>query len=207
MIHQSSQGICGDDHADEGGLSRRRQYSIAVSSGRDLWPGVRASLKVYLYTFLKKSGFEISFWRKPAITDCCLGIVSPLGKGRERASQLFVYLVHIQWAGDESETYWIFFHPPTKPSRVSSPIVGAESSVRIARTTTSSSLTPRSPRYRMVPSTPITSTSWLSGSKYWSALLPKRELNGSIYLDICQTIRLVMMMLWSESELMNLERT
>lgn len=52
-----------------------------------------------------------------------------------------------------------------KPSRVSSPIVGALSSVRTARTVASSSLTPRSPRYLIVPSTPI-----LSGSSDTSSV-------------------------------------
>lgn len=43
---------------------------------------------------------------------------------------------------------------------MSSPMVGAESSVRMARTTTSSRLTPNSPRYCIEPSTPIVSGSF-----------------------------------------------
>lgn len=56
--------------------------------------------------------------------------------------------------------HWCVFQPLTKPSRVSSPIVGADNSVRTASTTTSSRLTPKSPRYRIEPSTPIASGSF-----------------------------------------------
>lgn len=66
------------------------------------------------------------------------------------------------------ETYWCVFQPSTKPVRVNSPIVGAESSLRTARTTTSSSLTPTSPKYRIEPLTPIVSGSWAGSSKnHW----------------------------------------
>ncbi len=47
-IHHSSHGVVGVAQCVEGACSRRRQYSIAVSSGRDFWPPVRASIKVLL---------------------------------------------------------------------------------------------------------------------------------------------------------------
>ena len=44
--------------------------------------------------------------------------------------------------------------------------MGADSSVRTARTTTSSRLTPKSPKYRIEPSTPIVSGSFPALSVY-----------------------------------------
>lgn len=48
LIHHSSQGVDGVAQFLEGFWSRSRQYSIAVSSCKDLWPAVRASKKVVL---------------------------------------------------------------------------------------------------------------------------------------------------------------
>ena len=50
-------------------------------------------------------------------------------------------------------------HPSINPFRLISPMVGAEISVRMASTTTSSSSTPIALRYRIEPSTPIVSGS------------------------------------------------
>ena len=63
--------------------------------------------------------------------------------------------------GCEILTHRFLTQPSMKGLRENSPIVGALSSVSTARTTTSSSLTWRSPRYFIEPSTPI-----LSGSSF-----------------------------------------
>ena len=73
--------------------------------------------------------------------------------------------------GYEISTHRFLTQPSMKGLRENSPIVGALSSVSTARTTTSSSLTWRSPRYFIEPSTPI-----LSGSSF--------GLSGRIQNDI-----------------------
>ena len=47
-IHQSSHGVEEVFQESEGGVKSRRQYSIATSSGRTLWPCCRAKINVCL---------------------------------------------------------------------------------------------------------------------------------------------------------------
>lgn len=74
-----------------------------------------------------------------------------------------------------------FFQPSTKPVRVISPIVGAEISVRMAKRTGSSSLTPKSSRYFIEPSTPTE-----SGSR---SDLPKEITSVSVSIRIRQALK------------------
>lgn len=82
-------------------------------------------------------------------------------------------LLWVRWDGDGDGGdgwWWVGglyrngFQPWTKPSRFISPIVGTDNSVRTTRQATSSSLTPRSVRYRIDPSMPIVSGSLIGSS-------------------------------------------
>ena len=102
---------------------------------------------------MKKSGDVDKERRHVATWACCLEIVSAL-EGN-------CYWLVQQISGHEIPTHRFLIQPSMKGPRENSPIVGALSSVSTARTTTSSSLTCKSPRYFIEPSTPILSGSSL----------------------------------------------